>query len=197
MAINRLLQGSLQSGLPKFDSVWDGVSAVGSMEVISAITLSSAQPSVEFNNIPSTYSHLHMRVFIRSSRASSLDNLMIRFNNDTASNYYCHRLEGNGASIDIDGFGAASSVTAFLMPTAAETSNVFTGGYMDILDYTSTNKNKTYRNFYGFDANGSGYITLRSGFWFKTPEAITSIQLFSQNSANIVANSSFSLYGVK
>jgi hypothetical protein len=67
---------------------------------------------------------------------------------------------------------------------------------MDILDYTSTNKNKTVRSLGGFDRNGGGIITLSSSLWFKTPEAITSIRLKPQSSS-WTQYSSFALYGIK
>jgi hypothetical protein len=72
----------------------------------------------------------------------------------------------------------------------------FGGFIVDILDYTSTNKNKTIRCLCGFDANGSGNLGLVSGLWRNSGSAITSLELFPQSGV-IAQYSSFALYGIK
>lgn len=139
-----------------------------------------------FSSIPSTYKHLQIR-----GRWGASGSALIQFNGDTASNYGNHLLYGDGAS------AAASSETAVgyirIGYQASDTYNV--GGVIDILDYTSTNKNKTTRALSGWDNNGSGVIRLDSGLWFATPAAITSIKIY--NATNFAANSTFALYGIK
>jgi hypothetical protein len=72
---------------------------------------------------------------------------------------------------------------------------------MDILDYTSTTKAKTLRTLAGYNANTTdttgNNISLTSGLWFKTPEAITSIDIICDNSQSFIAGSTFALYGIK
>jgi hypothetical protein len=70
-------------------------------------------------------------------------------------------------------------------------------GVIDILDYTSTNKNKTIRTLGGFDMNGKGFAALFSGLWYKAPEAVTRIDLTSNTTLDFAVNSSFALYGIK
>jgi hypothetical protein len=71
----------------------------------------------------------------------------------------------------------------------------FSGTIIDILDFSSTSKNKTVRALSGF-AQGSGQeLMIASGFWNST-NALTSIEISTGN-ANLVANSRFSLYGIK
>lgn len=193
MAINRLIQGSLQSGLPKFDSVWDGRSAVGSMEPISAITLSAAQPSVEFNNIPGTYSHLQIRCIGRNT--VSIDNMGLRFNGDSGTtNYRSHYFYGDGTTAGSGDYGSGASF--LYLGNSPTTASTFAGVVIDILDYASTSKNKTIRLLHGYDLNGSGVVQLISGLWINSSSAITSISLI-QNTRIFAEYSSFTLYGIK
>jgi len=201
MAINRFLQSSVQSGLPKFDSVWDGRSAVGAMEPISAITLSANQGTIEFNNIPQTYTHLQLRMSVRTNRnVNDGDYGLLRFNNisSTASYYGQHYVRGNGTSASASADGTYTAIFIERFPALNTTSSIFGAHIIDILDYTNTNKNKVIRSLGGYDANGdtNANIRLASGMLLSTP-AITSIQLINGTSSSFITNSVFSLYGIK
>lgn len=198
MAINRLIQGSLQSGLPKFDTVWDGRSAVGSMDPISAITLTSAQSSVQFNNIPQTYTHLQVRGISRVSTSNLELGIYLQMNSPSGFNYSFHGLVGNGSGSAATSFGF-SDQTRIEGPDATGATalaDTFGTHIYDILDYSNTNKFKTVRVFTGIDRNGGGSIRLVSGL-FQSTNAITSLIFTVQGGANFVANTSFSLYGIR
>jgi hypothetical protein len=83
----------------------------------------------------------------------------------------------------------------FRLTGATATANAMGSGILDIHDYTSTTKNKTFRSITGRDNNGSGQITLYSGLWLST-SAITSISLNTSGS-NFTTASTFALYGIK
>ena len=118
----------------------------------------------------------------------------MRFNGDTTgANYTRHYLYGDGSSAGAGGNVSDGQLSIGYTSTSA---NIFGGGIVDVLDYTSTSKNKTIRSLAGYDANGSGLVVLYSGLWSKTPEAITSISIFS-SSGNLNQNSQFALYGIK
>jgi hypothetical protein len=198
MAISRLSDASIQDGLPKFDNLWDGFSAVGSMEPISAITLSASSASVEFNNIPSTYSHLQIRYIARKDGAlNDTTNILMNFNGSTSSIYNDHYLLGNGGSAS--GSGSSGNVTriaSIYFAGGGMTANTFGAGIIDILDYANTSKSKTTRQLSGVSSNAASaidYILFGSGLYGST-SAITSITL---TGSNFVAGSSFSLYGIK
>jgi hypothetical protein len=173
--------------------------AVGDYESISTVTLTSSQNTVAFSSIASTYKHLQIRYISRSTRASGTDSISIRFNSDSGSNYARHFLFGDGASA---GAGATTTDTmsnCAIGSGASAGASMFGAGVIDILDYSSTNKNKTIRTLSGADINGSGGdLRFSSGLWFATPAAITSITLYAQGgSADFVQYSSFALYGIK
>ena len=189
MSVSRLSQTSLQNAFQKYNNVWDGTTAVGSMDALGVVVVPSAGvSSITFSSIPSTYTHLQIRGI---SQGSGIATNAIQFNGDTASNYNSHYLYGDGSSaasgslLYTYGYGFLSSGST----------NIFGGAVIDILDYANTNKYKTYRSLTGADQNGSGYIELLSGAWRNTT-AVTSITL-APITGNFSQYSSFALYGVK
>lgn len=201
MAISRLTETTLQSGFPKFDTFWDGRSAVGSMEPISSIVLTSAQTTIEFNNIPQTYTHLQIRGMSRCTHSNfGVSGNWIYMNNDrTFANYSGHRWAAvNGTSVNAYG-EANNSMGGFFSPTASTLSNVFGTAIIDILDYSNTNKNKVYRSLTGAEindnSNGQNLVGLYSQCW-KNTAAVTSIQIVAAQ-GSIDTNSYVTLYGIK
>lgn len=197
MAISRISQSTVQAGFPKFNNTWDGLSAVGSMEPISAITLSASSATVEFNNIPGTYSHLQLRWIGRATFNEGSAGQKLNFNLDTGSNYTGHLLRGDGATAYSDG-GSNSTSAAFFgrVAAATATSGIFGAFIMDILDYSNTNKYKTLRCLGGADRNGSGEIRFNSDVW-RSFSAITSMKFAITDGGNYDVGTSFSLYGIK
>ena len=162
---------------------------IGSYDSIATYTTTSTDTSVVFSSIPSTYTHLQIRV---SARAGIDDDLRFRLNGDTGGNYSRHLIYGNGTAVGT-GSGLSSSVGS--IGAINNTANVFSVGVLDILDYTNTNKYTTSRSLNGYDANGSGYAMLYSTAWMNTA-AVTSITVFPQSSS-FQQYSSIALYGIK
>ena len=50
MAINRFSDSSVQEGFPKYTSLWDGRSAVGSMDSLGVVLLATSTADITFNN---------------------------------------------------------------------------------------------------------------------------------------------------
>jgi hypothetical protein len=148
--------------------------------------------TITFSSIPSTYTHLQIRVMAVYSAANPFGNL--RFNGDSNSVYWWHQLQGNGSTANSSGYTALGSSIYF--PADAVGSSTPVVQVADVLDYTSTSKNKTIRILEGYDANGSGNLRLASGLWSATPAAITSITI-STSTGTFNQYSSFALYGIK
>jgi hypothetical protein len=145
--------------------------------------------SVTISSIPQTYKHLQLRSLCGYSGVTWFS---VHLNGDTANNYALHELRGDGSSATA--YGTTPSGVIRIGLTGNSTS--YSGAVTDILDYTSTTKNKTVRSFYGCDTNGGGYVGLTSGLWFKTPEAVTSL-VINAGGGTINQYSQFALYGVK
>ena len=186
---------------------WNGISAlagnpvIGDFESIQTQTVSSGSAvSVEFTSIPNTYTHLQIRGISRSANANQgLDDILLTFNSDSGSNYARHSIYGDGS---VTGAAASSSTTFINVgsgPRNNSTASTFGACIIDILDYTSTNKNKTVRSLFGTDlygtSTGNGQVRLASGVWLNT-NAITSIKLTAENTG-FTQHSSFALYGIR
>ena len=186
-----IIAGTLSVGAPPI--------APSSYESIATTTLGSNQTTITFSSIPATFTHLQLRVFARTNRtAQSFANLLIRFNNDTGSNYAYHDLFGDGASATASGTATQTSIIANRLTGAGATASIFGAIIVDVLDYTSTNKNKTVRALGGVDLNGSGALSYSSGLYFATPAAINRIDLTTiAGTFDFVQYSQFALYGIK
>jgi len=170
---------------------------------IATVNVSSATSSITFSSIPSTYTHLQIRGITRSSSGNNYDNLWLRFNSDTNSNYASHYLAGNGATADAYAWSSETQIRSFYTTGGTASSNVFSVSVIDILDYANTSKYKTTRHLNGFDNNGTGTsnydkgtIDLSSGLWRST-SAVSAITFIINGGVNFTQYSSFALYGIK
>lgn len=159
------------------------------MEPIATTLLTGVQATVTFNNIPQNYKHLQLRTFVQQNSGGGYVEMILGGNTFN----YRHYITGNGASASA---GADTTNAPGVFSSAFSSgSSVFAASVLDILDYTSTNKNKVTRSLGGVDNNGSGAIYFMSGLY--TPlSPITSITL-NAISQNFTTNSRFSLYGIK
>lgn len=164
------------------------------MEPIATTLLSTSTATVTFSAIPQGYKHLQIRAIVRP--ATNNAEIRLTINGDSGSNYARHRLIGNGASVDGTGVASQTSIGIFdANGLQTGTASVFGAMIIDVLDYSSTSKNKTIRVLSGNDNNGSGQVGLSSGLWINTGN-VTSVTMI-MNTGNIAANSRFSLFGIK
>ena len=164
--------------------------ADGDYESIATVTVGSGgAASVQFSSIPSTYQHLQWRGIFKAT-ASNGGTPRLSINGTNLGQY--HHLAGDGSAIG--GYGIAASDANFF-GLGLQKTGPFSAFVCDILDYTSTSKNKVLRVFAGADDNSAGSVYLFSMLWQST-SAITSLTLTPQ-SANWVQHSTFALYGIK
>jgi len=175
-----------------------GGGAAADYELISTTVLGSSAASVTFSGLGTSaaaYKHLQVRYVARDNRGiSGPNNVTARLNGDTGSNYSHHRLYGDGSTVSSF---ASSSVTSFMAGAISsnnDTANAFGATVMDILDFSSTSKNKTIRLLSGVSSTGS-VIQMSSGAWYSTA-AMTSLEIIA-TSGSFITGSRFSLYGLK
>ena len=172
----------------------------GAYDALATITVpSGGVSSVTFAGIPTGYKHLQIRGIAKGNRSTYVDDLGIRVNGDTGSNYSFHRLYGFGVgSAGADAGATQTSMNIGQMAGGTVNNSLGLGGVIvDILDYSSVSKNKTIRSLSGYDDNGQGAIEFASGAWYNSSTAISSITLLPLIGTNIAEFSSFALYGVK
>lgn len=152
---------------------------------------SGGAAEIDFTNIPQTYTDLVIKLSVRSDRATLVDGFIIRFNNDTTSgNYSNRRLFGTGAAAVSD----TSSAPVFFDASTA-TANTFGNAEIYIPNYTSSNAKSWSSDTVHENNATTAYAGIVAGLWTGT-NAITSIKLTSETSANFVQYTTATLYGV-
>jgi hypothetical protein len=157
-------------------------------EAIATTTLSGSTSSVTLSSIPSTYTDLIV-VFVFG--IASGDDILLRFNGDSGSNYSSTRLWGDGTSA----LSNRTTSTSGIQPRtpANQATTVTTSWRINIMNYANTTTNKTTLGRYDY---ASGFAETDVGLWRNTA-AINSIGIFSANNFNFSSGSTISLYGVK
>ena len=168
------------------------MAAGNTYEAIFTDTLASAQASVTFSSIPSTYTDLVL--IFNGGKAIAGSSVDFRFNSDSGSNYSFTELYGSGSTagsqrVSSDSYG---SLAFNAVPDSGLTSTII----MNVMNYSNTTTYKT-----AISRNGSIGTTYPGtetivNLWRSTA-AINSITLTNSNSDNFVAGSTFSLYGIK
>ena len=146
----------------------------------SSVTLDYAAPS----GVSWTPRHLVVRV--NATNDTSVDDLLLRFNGDTGSNYNRQYLFGNSATK-----AAGRDTNSTFINTGAYpggTDNVFGGGEILIPDALSTRSHKSTISLTGA---AESYVMSITGRWASTA-AITSVTLIANNQT-FAAGSTFEL----
>ena len=161
--------------------------------IASATVGAGGASSITFSSIPQNFTHLQLRLFYKDSSASGGGGLYGNFNNDS-STYWSHWLTGNGSSASSSS-GSDTRINSgqTILPNASLT-NIFGCYIFDFLDYSNTNKYKTVKMLGGYDANGSGLVTLQSWLWQQTA-GIQSISL--GGTSGLTQYSRADLYGIQ
>jgi hypothetical protein len=170
-----------------------GGGLAGAFESIASATGTGSSGTITFSSIPQTYQHLQIRIMANDG---GNNNIGIRFNGDSGTNYANHKLEGDGSAV------AASANTsvnrALYVGQATGLTDIMGVSIVDIHDYASSTKNTTVRSLVGWDSNNDvdgGYIRLTSGL-FNNTASVTSISLVDLG-GNFTTTSIFALYGIK
>jgi hypothetical protein len=158
---------------------------------IQTITLATTSATIDFTNIPQTYTDLLLVISSRTTNVSDYPTVTnISFNGST-SNFSGVYLEN--ASGTVGAFTDQPRMVA-LSPGANTTSNTFGNSQCYIANYTSSN-NKAFNAEAVGENNGTrSYMELISNLWSNSA-AITSISL-TPASASFAANSTATLYGI-
>ena len=168
-----------------------------SMVWIAGATVGAGGGGVAFDSIPQTFTHLQIRIVGRTN-SSGLPTLYTGFNGDIfagSTNNASHTLTGDGSTTASANTTLQPQMNMFigtLIPNTT-TSTIQMAMIIDVLDYSNANKNKTVRALMGWDANGSGKVTLGSGLRAITA-AVTRIDLVPDG--NFLQGARADLYGI-
>lgn len=158
--------------------------------------------SIDFQNIPSTYTDLCLSLSSRINRAGNnfLYNIL-RFNNDTGNNYSMRDLYGFELGGGYGPTGSASrqnTIGYFAVSTTSDnTANTFANTMLYIPNYTGSN-NKSWSCDYVTENNSTTYywLGLSGGLWSNT-SAINRLTIVNDGGWNFNQYSTATLYGIK
>ena len=130
-------------------------------EPIATTTLASAQASITFSSVPSTYTDLRALIVGTGSAAISVN---LRFNNDTGSNYSLTWLVGSGSAASSN---RATANTSIYLNAGNWSTTIPSFETVDIFSYSGST-NKTVLVTDSNDLNGSGSVYRAVGLWRNT-----------------------------
>lgn len=151
--------------------------------------------SITFSSIPSTYTDLVILISARSNYNANGSGISIRFNG-SSSGYSYKQLYGYSGGVGSVGQTGVAQV-GINVRAATATANTFSSTTVYIPNaFTAQPKTVTIDSFEEFNSTSSWQHDMFSYLWNST-DAISSITLFENNSANLVQYSNISLYGIR
>lgn len=168
-------------------------------ELIEDKQLGSDTASFDFTSIPSGYKHLKLMVSARSTRSTGLtttDKVMLKFNNDTGSNYVA-RVQWSGGNEEQNTAGGVYHLS--YIDGSGSPSNWYSNFELTVFDYANTTTYKTWQSR-GMQAATTGasqfYVFDGMGIYLST-SAISRITLTPNAGPNFKAYSRATLFGAR
>jgi hypothetical protein len=173
-------------------------------EPIASQTLGSAAASVSFTGIGSGYTDL---VLVGQARASTPGTfnfnsyVFVQLNSDTGNNYSTTTLFSRSTAGSWSALSTresnASRITAGPVPDSQHGADILGNIRLQVMSYASTSVFKTVLAESGYSTNLTNHDGPRREVGlYRSTSAITSVSL-SLSAGNLVAGSTFSLYGIK
>jgi hypothetical protein len=166
------------------------------VKLIETQTLGTAAASVTFSSIPQTFTDLRILVSARSN-AAGYDNVFLRINGDSTSQYASRNLRAGSGSTNpfTENITSGSQALDYAnISTAQDTANTFGSVDIYIPNYTSTVAKSLFAES-AAETNGTVTYVLTlvaSRYAGTSPATSLVVQCFSQ----FIAGSTFSLYGI-
>jgi hypothetical protein len=167
------------------------------VQIGSTVTVGSGgAANIAFTSIPATYTDIVIKYSGRSTDTGNYQNVNVKINADTGSNYRSLLVYGDGS-----GVGSDTTTTTFLKfmyaPFSSATASVFGNGELYFPNYAgSAYKSMSADTVTENNATGAGSVLtgLTAGLWSDT-SAITDLTL-TPNTGNWAQYSTASLYGI-
>jgi hypothetical protein len=160
--------------------------------VIQTYTLTANTSSVTFSNIPQNFTDLVLKFSAKTTYTSNFSDPIIASFNSSTSTFAGMYISTNGTTIYAGDYARQAGNAS---NTIATSTNTFGLSDLYIGSYTSSNHKSFSVDGVSENNNVGTDMVMNNGHW-STTDAITSITLTSQNSANFVSGSTFTLYGV-
>lgn len=162
---------------------------------VASATLVSANASVDFTSIPSTYTDLVLVASLGGTVSGTV--FLTQFNNDTATNYstvtYYGGQTGSPPGSALQGSGTYSNINSIYIPINSGLPATVSASYtLNIQNYASSNVYKSTMSQYN---HGLTEVNMNAGMWRST-SAINRITV-TTTSSTFLAGSIFTIYGIQ
>jgi hypothetical protein len=168
-------------------------------QLISSNTLSSGTMTVTFSSIPQTYTDLLFKLSVRSSEgAFTNDQMRLRFNGSSATNYNFTLIRGDGSGAALGDSDASNNAQMIaLVNTSASKVSTFSNVDIYIPNYTNASNQQQIGAMTVMENDTTtAYITTTAGRYANNA-AISSVSfLFPVFNSDFLQYSSFYLYGI-
>ena len=170
--------------------------AGGAMTKLFDTTLGADTASIDTgaNGIPSGFSAIKIVILARSTLVASTENVNIRFNNDSGSNYLWEELKGVAATASAAAQAATTSINPAI-PAASETANYASSMDLEIPGYDQTSFYKAGLYRMGRPVASASPLFSDRAFSYLSTAAITRVAVSSPG-ANLKAGSRMIVYGM-
>jgi hypothetical protein len=156
-------------------------------KALANVTLGAAASSVTFSSIPATYRDL---VVVVTALGSTTLEGRIRLNSDSGNNYSYVRMSSSGSAASSANAGSQSS--GFLSVIADATASGPLTMFINIMDYSATDKHKTIISRAAAAGTGTEAFANR---WADT-SAVTTVQILT-STGNWASGATFNLFGIE
>jgi hypothetical protein len=161
--------------------------ATATYEPISSTSFTAATASHTFSSIPSTYKHLQIVAFVKSS--TSTPYMQMRYNSDSGNNY--NQINWFPSAGSWGSGGNYSAPIGYVASNGMFNSSTFGNLVIDIVDYTNTN---TEKNFIAYGGSQAQEGEMTYGVWHSS-SAINNIYL-QLSAGNFATGTTITLYGL-
>jgi hypothetical protein len=169
--------------------------AITYIKIASVAIGSGGASTIDFQNIPATYTDLVIKTSYRTNRTQVYDQMRLTFNNSTAGNYDFRGLTGDGTGASSENATNTTSIKVAPGGGNNATTSTFTNDEIYIPNYAgSTNKSLSSEGV-GENNATEAYRSMFAGLW-KLTNAINRITLTPEGAGTILQHSTATLYGI-
>ena len=161
-------------------------------EPIATTTLGSATATITFSSISSAYTDL--RIVMVCTSASNTQDVYLRFNSDTGTNYSQTALSGDGTTASSSNYTNGSRI---IVNKLAYTSSTYPHLYtMDIFSYAGSTYKTVLTTALGDNNGGANAGTDATVCLWRSTSAINSVE-FKLSAGNYNTGTTVTLWGIK
>jgi hypothetical protein len=176
---------------------WAAPTSAGALTLLSTTTLASPAASIDVTGISGGYNDLILMLMARAAAGGATDVALLRFNNDSGTNYHTERLKGSGTTAAAGESITNGSIDRAEFPGSTGPANLFGTIEYTIPGYASTTWLKTvhYRAVSASSfASGGIFVEQLAAIWNSTA-AINRVTITANSGGNFATGTQLRIYG--